>query len=178
MVDRTWFAKPEIMPKGDVRVQFTIRDYLPEDFQKLWEIDRLCFPQGIAYSRYELGVYVRRRNAFTLVAEDNVRIIGFLVADLSRKRIGHIITIDVLAQARKHRVGSSLLQAAEQRLQSLNGRIIYLETAVDNSPAIAFYKRHGYDVVETIPRYYSNGVDALVFAKNLEKHLPAPASSR
>ena len=160
-------------------MQFTIRDYLPEDFQKLWEIDQLCFAPGIAYSRYELGVYVRRRNAFTRVAEDSGgKIIGFLVADLSRKRVGHIITIDVLADARKSGVGSSLLQVAEERLSALSCRVVYLETAVDNAPANSFYKRHGYHVTETVPRYYSNGVDALVFAKNLEKHLPQPGSSR
>jgi [ribosomal protein S18]-alanine N-acetyltransferase len=159
-------------------VQFTIRNYLPEDFQKLWEIDQLCFAAGIAYSRYELGVYIRRRNAITLIAEDGSKqMVGFLVADMSRKRIGHIITIDVLADARKHGVGSSLLQIAEQRLGALSCRVIYLETAVDNMPAISFYKKHGYDVIETVPRYYSNGVDALVFAKSLEKHLPQPASS-
>ena len=43
-----------------------------------------------------------------------------------------------------------------------------LETAVDNVPALSFYKRHGYNVIRTWPRYYSNGVDALVLKKELE----------
>ena len=42
-----------------------------------------------------------------------------------------------------------------------------LETAVDNRAALAFYKAHEYDVVRTIPRYYSDGVDALVLKKDL-----------
>ena len=42
-----------------------------------------------------------------------------------------------------------------------------LEAAVDNSTALAFYKQHGYSVIRTWPRYYSNGVDALVLKKNL-----------
>ena len=42
-----------------------------------------------------------------------------------------------------------------------------LETAVDNISALAFYKRHGYSVIRTWPRYYSNGVDALVLKKDL-----------
>jgi ribosomal protein S18 acetylase RimI-like enzyme len=42
-----------------------------------------------------------------------------------------------------------------------------LETAVDNVPALSFYKRHGYDVIRTWPRYYSNGVDALLLEKDL-----------
>ena len=42
-----------------------------------------------------------------------------------------------------------------------------LETAVDNRAALSFYKKHDYDVVKTILRYYSDGVDALVLKKDL-----------
>ena len=38
---------------------------------------------------------------------------------------------------------------------------------MDNLSALAFYKRHGYSVFETVPRYYSNGVDALRMKKDL-----------
>ena len=38
---------------------------------------------------------------------------------------------------------------------------------MDNLAALAFYKRHQYFVVKTVPRYYSNGVDALVLEKDL-----------
>jgi ribosomal protein S18 acetylase RimI-like enzyme len=45
--------------------------------------------------------------------------------------------------------------------------LVELETAVDNLSALSFYKRHAYSVVRTFPRYYSNGVDALVLQKDL-----------
>ncbi len=80
---------------------------------------------------------------------------------------GHIITIDVIASARRFGVGSLLLGTAEDRLRAAGCRSIELETAVDNSSALAFYKRHGYSVIKTFPRYYSNGVDALVLQKDL-----------
>ena len=174
MLDSVKLAEPDLRAWDNFKVGFTIRDYRAQDFERLWEIDHLCFPAGIAYSRHELGVYIRRRNAFTLVAEERSnRIIGYLVADVGRKKIGHIITIDVLADARKQRVGTILLEAAEQRLTSLGCRLVYLETAVDNAPAISFYKRHDYHVIETMPRYYSNGVDALVFEKHLLRQAPS-----
>jgi ribosomal protein S18 acetylase RimI-like enzyme len=60
-----------------------------------------------------------------------------------------------------------LLQASEDRLRTGGSRAVGLETAVDNVAALSFYKRHGYNVVRTWPRYYSNGVDALVMKKEL-----------
>lgn len=155
-------------------VQFEIRDHRPEDFTTLWQIDQQCFRPGIAYSRYELRTYMSRSRAFTLVAEaaDASRtaaenILGFLVGESSWRAVGHVITIDVRREFRRDRVGSRLLVAAELRLRARRCRLVRLETAVDNLGALAFYKRHGYDVVRTIPGYYSSGVDALVLEKDL-----------
>jgi [ribosomal protein S18]-alanine N-acetyltransferase len=169
--DATLAAMGHVGREGAL-VRFTLRDYRPDDFASLWQIDQSCFPPGIAYSRYELSSYIRRQGTFTLIAETcdsegEGNIIGFLVAEADRRRVGHIITIDVLSSARKQGLGSSLLEAAETRLRSDGCRSIYLETAVDNATALAFYKRHNYSVIQTVPRYYSNGVDALVLEKNL-----------
>lgn len=159
-------------------MQFTIRDYRPQDFETIWAIDQCCFAPEIAYSRGELRFYIHRPRAFTLIAEwdssgsEPPRIVGFLVAERSRA-IGHIITIDVLAEARRSRVGSTLLSAAEERLRSAPCQLVRLETAVDNRSALHFYKRHGYDVIKVVPHYYSNGVDALLLEKNLLSLVPA-----
>ncbi len=148
-------------------VPIVIRNFKPEDFETLWAMDQECFPGGIAYSRQELRSYIRHRGSFTLVAADpeDGRIHGFIVAHIGPT--GHVITIDVLAAARRLGVGSLLLQAAEEKLHAAGCDAVGLETAVDNRAALAFYKRHGYNVVRTWPRYYSNGVDALVLKKEL-----------
>jgi ribosomal-protein-alanine N-acetyltransferase len=149
--------------------EFAIRDSTPEDFEALWRLDQECFPAGIAYSKNELGSYIRHRGAFTLVAVDTATagkaIAGFIVA--YGGRTGHVITIDVAPKARRSGVGSLLLRAAEERLAAAGIRAVGLETAVDNLGALSFYKRHGYSVIRTWPRYYSNGVDALVLEKEL-----------
>jgi ribosomal-protein-alanine N-acetyltransferase len=153
-------------------VQFTVREYRPQDFDTIWKIDQSCFAPGIAYSRRELRTYIHRPRAFTLIAEsadappEPSPILGFVVAENSRA-LGHIITIDVRADARRSRVGSTLLSAAEDRLRSAPCELVRLEAAVDNFSALSFYKRHGYDVIKVIPHYYSSGVDALLLEKNL-----------
>jgi ribosomal-protein-alanine N-acetyltransferase len=148
-------------------VPFVIRESKPEDFETLWRMDQECFPPGISYSRQELKVYMRRRGSFTLVAAhgEDGKIAGFIV--VHDGLTAHVVTIDVGATARRSGVGSQLLRAAEDRLRTSGSRAVGLETAVDNVPALTFYKRHGYNVVRTRPRYYSNGVDALVLKKEL-----------
>jgi len=159
-------------------VEVALREFRREDFESLWRIDQQCFTPGIAYSRMELAAYIRLRNSFTLIAEarqgpghdqleSRHNILGFIVAQAKRGGMGHILTIDVLPSSQRLGVGSRLLTAAEDRLRAAPWARVVLETAVDNSGALAFYKRHDYNVVETRPRYYANGVDALVLEKAL-----------
>ncbi|HMK21423.1 MAG TPA: N-acetyltransferase [Terriglobales bacterium] len=162
-----------------------IREFRQGDFYKLWEIDQKCFPRGISYSQVELLSYIRRPKSFTLVAErvsgsdasgvgnrKSPGPVGFIVAEAGPWQAGHVITIDVLAEARRSRLGSRLLSGAEDRLRELGCTWVFLETAVDNTAAIAFYKRQGYFLVKTVPRYYATGVNAFVLKKDLL--LPGP----
>jgi len=159
-------------------VSFRTRDFCRADFETVWRIDQACFDPELAYSRSELAFYMRRPGAFTLVAEADCadvsgngsterRIVGFVVAE-ARGKAGHIITIDVVAEARRAGIGSGLLLAAEQRLQQAGAVVVELETPVDNAPAIRFYKEKGYFVEKTVTGYYSNQMDALVMRKELE----------
>ena len=174
-------------------MQLSLRDIRSEDFETLWRIDQQCFAPGISYSRVELAEYLRRPGAFGLVAESSngkprggpvpsnkfvigeIRcratasqsIVGFIVAEAGSRKAGHIITIDVLPQARQAGVGSQLLQSAEKRLRAAGCDSVILETAIDNRTALAFYTTHQYNALRTIPGYYSDGVDALVLKKNL-----------
>jgi [ribosomal protein S18]-alanine N-acetyltransferase len=166
-------------------VKFALRDFRHDEFEALWRIDQQCFEPGISYSRLELATYLRRSGAFTLVADaaevsqsgslgwtanqgrPAVVPVGFIVAETGSRGTGHIITIDVLPSVRGAGAGSQLLQAAEERLRALHCQSVILETAVDNKTALFFYKRHHYSVIKTLPRYYSNGVDAFVLKKDL-----------
>jgi [ribosomal protein S18]-alanine N-acetyltransferase len=161
-------------------VSYRIRPFRKADFETLWSIDQLCFVPQLAYSRLELAFYMRRSGSFTLVAEGEdeaaangqPRILGFIVAEIERRpkrglKTGHIITIDVVPEARRGGIGSALLQATERQLHDLGVTSVALETAVNNAGALHFYKQQGYFVESTAPRYYSNQLDAFVMRKEL-----------
>ena len=111
---------------------------------------------------------MKRAGSFTLIAEDDEQILGFIVAECRRKN-GHIITIDVIAEARRTGVGSSLLDAAEKHLLQAGVATVALETPVNNAAAIRFYKQKGYFVEKTAAGYYSGQLDALVMTKELTR---------
>jgi [ribosomal protein S18]-alanine N-acetyltransferase len=160
-------------------VPFRLRAYDPADFQRLYEIDRLCFPPGISYSRQELAYYMNLRGAFTIVAETTGKtpeIAGFIVAQKRPKGIGHIVTIDTLYNFRRTGLGTTLIKAAEDRLRTEGCYGVVLETAVDNEGAIAFYKKLDYFIIKTIPRYYKDRLDAFMMGKRIAEPSPAPAT--
>ncbi|MGA9497439.1 MAG: GNAT family N-acetyltransferase [Terriglobales bacterium] len=152
-------------------MSFRIRQFEQSDFDTLWRIDQACFDPQLAYSRPELAFYLRRPGSFTLVAETETGIIGFVVAE-SRRKTGHVITIDVVQDARRSGVGSALLQAAEEQLRRAGAVAVALETPVNNAAAIHFYKKEGYFVEKTVAGYYSGQLDALVMTKELARSQP------
>ena len=144
-----------------------LRSYRPDDLQTLYEIDQLCFIPGISYSWEELRAFIGRRNSQTWVAEEAEVIIGFLIAQREPRRILHIVTIDVLKAWRRRKVGTLLMEAAEQWAHNHALSMIGLETAQDNLAAQKFYLARGYRKVGEIEHYYADGTTAWTMVKEL-----------
>ncbi len=154
-----------------------LRPYKSQDFQRLLEIDAACFAEGIAYSEQELRYFLRGSSSIKLVGEqaDDGRpsdIKGFIIAIVvrvrgSQKPMGHIITIDVLPEARRSGLGGRLLAAVETELKKRGCGHVSLEAAIDNLPALHFYKKHGYTGLKILPNYYLDSLDALLMGKKL-----------
>ena len=152
-------------------VPVTLRDFYPGEFRLLWQLDQQCFPRGIAYTQRELKHYMEAPGTFTLVAEANDNegpaLAGFIVGQRHQRGLGHVVTIDVDPRFRRAGVGRLMMDATELRLHSQGCHSIFLETAVDNESAISFYKRLGYKILRTLPRYYMGDLDAFLMAKKL-----------
>jgi ribosomal protein S18 acetylase RimI-like enzyme len=147
-------------------VSVRLRAYTPADFETLYEIDQACYQPAIAYSRREMRDYLRFPGADCVVAEAGGEIIGFCLTAHERSS-GYIITMDVLAQHRRKGMGTMLLAEAERRLAANGVREVALETATDNSSAIAFWQKHGYRKCGVKKGYYPGGRDAFSMSKPL-----------
>ncbi len=147
----------------------TLRDYRPADFATLCEIDRTCFPPGVAYPPQDLAYWLRQPGAFAMVAEDEQqgRVAGFVLARALPSHSGHIVTIDLLPEYRRGGLGTELMERAHARLKEMGAQRVRLETSVENAAAIAFFNRLGYQATRLIPRYYLNRINAWEMTREL-----------
>ena len=145
-----------------------IRHAVGEDFHVLLEIDEASFPRGVAYDANELAYFMNRDGSETIVLEEDSSIVAFLIMELHRnRRSATIVTVDVRENVRRKGYGSRLLLRAEEILKDYGIEFYDLQVDVSNRKAILFYKKHGFNIVRTLRRYYANGNDAYLMIKDL-----------
>jgi len=141
-------------------VQFTIRQYLPADLERLYEIDRVCFPPTIAYSIGELRFYLAGRRSVGRVAEVSRRIAGFAVGRIERDSVAHVITLDVMPEARRKGIGRALMDALHAEFDRQGVMCVILEVSAKDPEARRFYEKLGYRFAGLLPGYYNGEIDA------------------
>ncbi len=116
-----------------------------------------------AWTPTQLEEELTRPGAIFLVGEDDSPValaIGFTVFDELQ-----VMQIAVDPDARRRGHARTLLAALEAAAHTAD--VSFLEVRVDNEPAIQLYVAGGYRVVGRRPRYYADGVDALLMRKPL-----------
>jgi [ribosomal protein S18]-alanine N-acetyltransferase len=114
------------------------------------------------------------------LAEDSTKsILGFVIVESyleEGRRIGHVITIDVDATARRLGLGRMLMETMLDRLRAADAGLVRLEVAIDNVDAQAFYRRLGFVNTGRIPGFYMGRLDALIMEKPLRQLAPLSPS--
>lgn len=141
-----------------------------EDLNALFALDQVCFRPGVAYSKLELRYFLFRSSSISLIAEDGKDIAGFAIVEIraeKNSRTGHIVTIDVDPARRRQGVGRVLMEALTERCSEAEATLLWLEVAVDNDAAIAFYGQLGFLKTGRIRGFYLGTLDALTMVKQL-----------
>jgi ribosomal protein S18 acetylase RimI-like enzyme len=137
-----------------------IRNFQPPDLDTLFRIDQICFPAYIAFSRAEFVSYLNHPKRIARVAETSGRIIGFILARIRGSSHAHILTLDVVPDARRCRVGTQLMNDLHKELERLKIGACVLEVGVRNIAAQRLYEKLHYRNIGILPGYYHEREDA------------------
>jgi len=157
-----------------------LRDAVEADLDSLFELDQICFPTGIAYSRGEFRSLLRSSRTIGVVAEDDAVLAGFAMAQVGRflrAHGAHVITIDVAPAFRRRGIGRLMMTHLEVRIRDAGAGRLRLEVALNNSGALSFYAGLGFESIGRIRGYYHGNLDAIVMEKTLGASAPDPAGS-
>ena len=149
------------MPESALR----IRVYQPDDFESLYQIDQICFADGIAFSRKELTHYLNHPQCIVRIADSPGAILGFVLARIESSIHAHVLTLDVIPESRQHRIGTSLMKALHTELEKQGICASVLEVGVGNIAAQYLYQKLQYQHLSTIPGYYHGKEDAYRMAR-------------
>jgi [ribosomal protein S18]-alanine N-acetyltransferase len=146
-----------------------LRSFETRDMPALHQLDQACFARGIAYSKAELQYFLTHPRCSCWIAErpDN-GLLGFVIIERAGLRgypAGHIVTLDVDPAARRHGVGTLLMQTAEQQMKQEGAAWMTLEVAENNTAARHFYRNLGFVTRGKIAKYYGGTIDAEVMEK-------------
>ncbi|MBM4149294.1 MAG: GNAT family N-acetyltransferase [Lentisphaerae bacterium] len=88
-----------------------------------------------------------------------------------------IYWIVVAEPHRGHRIGGSMLSAAEQEIRERGGRLAVVETSArsDYAATRKFYARHAYQQAAVVPDFYAPGDNKEIYVKPLQGLIPVCA---
>jgi ribosomal-protein-alanine N-acetyltransferase len=121
----------------------------------------------MAYSRAELLFFLKHSSSIARVAEITGRIVGFAVGQNGTGAAAHVVTLDVLPEARRRGVGTGLMNALHEEFRKRHASQVMLEVDAGNEAAQRFYHGLGYERMGLLPGYYKGRGDALVMARSL-----------
>jgi [ribosomal protein S18]-alanine N-acetyltransferase len=137
-----------------------IRNFQAEDLDALCRIDHICFPEYMAFSRAEFVSYLKHPKRIARVAETSGKMIGFILARIQRSSYAHILTLDVVPDARQCSVGTKLMTVLHKELKRLKIDTCVLEVGVRNRAAQRLYEKLQYQYAGILPGFYREHEDA------------------
>ena len=139
-----------------------------EHLDQVADIERLCFSDP--WSRRMLSEHLENECAATLVAQGaDGTVLGYagLLVVLDE---GYIDNIAVEEAARRHGVGDALLDVF-CRFGQAHLSFLTLEVRASNAPAIALYRKHGFQEAGRRKNYYQQPrEDAIIMTREFEHH--------
>lgn len=144
-----------------------IRIATKKDLSALVTLEKLAFDKD-SFSRRRIGYLLSKARSTVLVLLIKNEIAGaaYLLWHKNRNN-GRIYNIVVSPKFQGKGFGAKLLKECDGYCQRSRCLYISLEVRIDNKPAIAFYKKHGFEIVAKLSGYYADGAAGWRMKKRL-----------
>ncbi|MDH7555767.1 MAG: ribosomal protein S18-alanine N-acetyltransferase [Candidatus Methanosuratincola sp.] len=157
-------------------MEFTVREFRPEDLESVIMINKVCLPEN--YSPDFFMEHHWENPRIFLVAQVGEKVVGYnmcriefgisnIKRDFAKK--GHVISIAVLEGYRGMGIGQKLMEEGMKNVRGAGASEIYLEVRQSNLPAIQLYRKLGFRAVRVLEGYYRDGENAYLMVANLEE---------
>jgi len=142
-----------------------IREFKRPDIKRVLEIELTSFndpyPANVLVDIYNLG-------AGFLVAQQDNMVVGYIIFWIRFENDGHIISIAVDKKYQRKKIGTQLVETAQEIFKKYNVKNIRLEVRKGNHAARKFYRNMGFVERTPVINYYEDGEDAVIMDKFLE----------
>ncbi len=142
-----------------------IRGWKFEDILRISELEMECFPKE-PWSYRMLADSFENENFVGILCEENGEIAGY-----GGVTVGYdTADIDNIAVSERYRgcgMGGVLLEELVRAARERGAAKIFLEVRVSNAVAMSLYLKHGFKGVYARTRYYTDGEDCLVMARDI-----------
>ncbi|MCH8501943.1 MAG: GNAT family N-acetyltransferase [Aliidiomarina sp.] len=129
------------------------------DLQAIFELEQRCFSYD-QIGRRSFAHLLKQRSSLFWRAELDGHLVGYAIV-LTRKnsRKWRLYSLATAPEARGKGVARALVAAWLEEAQRQAIQILSLEVKCDNAAAIQLYRNVGFEVVDLLASYYSDGSD-------------------
>ena len=136
----------------------TIRQFQPIDTFKVIKLASITLTEQ--YNPTLFSFFYETYPQGFVVAEQNHKIIGFLIGIKLKTNKTKILMISVEPRYQRQKIGESLLNEFIKITTKENIEAIELEVRTDNKKAIKFYEKNGFKIIQKIYKFYQNDENA------------------
>ncbi len=142
-----------------------LREWTQGDLPKIATMERAYFA-GDAWTEKMLSDTMNSPFSWTVLAEDGGQVCGYACL-MTLFETAELLNIAVDNAVRRRGFGDLLMNALHERARELGAERVMLEVRRSNDPAIAMYRKHGYEKIAVRKGYYADGEDADIMQRDL-----------
>ncbi len=134
-----------------------VRKFNREDLEKVHEIASLSLKE-----RYPKELYLSIKRAWRegfLVADVGGNVAGFICGIKEENMMSRILMLAVHPLYRNRSIGSELLKNFIEVSSRSGFNSVILEVRVSNTQTIGFYQKRGFQIIDRLDSFYTDGED-------------------